>query len=139
MDDLFSTVFDAVFEALAHPWLRATAVVLASGVAAKVLDVVISRILIRITLRTDTDLDDQLIELLHRPVFTSVILVGLWAAVRILKLDADIAWAAVASIQTAGIFIWTAAGFRLATTSLTGLSRLADRVTWLVFCARAPI
>ena len=131
MNDLFSSVVEALFEALGHPWLRATVVVLASVVAAKVLDVVISRILIRLTLRTDTDLDDQLIELLHRPVFISVILVGLWGAVRLLNLDPGITWGAVASIQTAAIFIWTSAGFRLATTTLTGLSRLADRVAWL--------
>ena len=84
MNDLFSSGVEALFEAFGHPWLRAAVAVVASVIAAKVLDVVISRILIRLTLRTDTDLDDQLIELLHRPVFISVILVGLWAAVRLL-------------------------------------------------------
>ena len=88
MNDFFSSGVEAVFEALSHPWLRAAVVVIAAVIAARILDVVISRILIRLTLRTDTDLDDRLIELLHRPVFISVILVGLWAAVRLLKLDA---------------------------------------------------
>lgn len=45
MNDLLSVIFAAVFEAFGHPWLRAVVVVLASVVAAKVLDVVISRIL----------------------------------------------------------------------------------------------
>ena len=49
---------------------------------AKIVDLLISRFLVRLTLRTNTALDDQLVQVLHRPVFLSVILVGLCIAVK---------------------------------------------------------
>jgi len=121
----------AATDALAQPWLRAVLIILASAVVAKLVDVVISRILVRLTLRTETDLDDQVIEQLHRPVFLSVILVGLYLATRIVGAEAGVESILVASLQTAAILIWTGAGFKLTSTTLSGLSRLADRVPWL--------
>jgi small-conductance mechanosensitive channel len=118
-------------EALGLAWVRAIAVVLASALLARIVDVLISRPLVRLTLRTNTDLDDQVVELLHRPIFVSVILVGLHIAVKILEWSPGTERALVALIQTGAIFVWTGAGFRLTSTTLTGLSRLADRVTWL--------
>ena len=127
MNDLLALIPDA----LSHPWLRAGFVVLVSVVVAKLVDVVISRILIRLTLRTNTDLDDQLIGQLHRPVFLSVILVGLYVATRIVGAPPDLEVILVRTLQTGAILIWTGAGFRIASTTLRGLSVLADRVTWL--------
>ena len=47
-------------EAQALPWVRAVEVFLASALVAKLVSLLISRSLLRLTLRTDTDLDDQL-------------------------------------------------------------------------------
>ena len=112
-------------------WVRAIVVVGFSVLLAKIVDLAISQFLVRLTLRSNTDLDDQLVQLLHRPIFISVILVGLSIAVKTLGWSADIERILVASIQTAAVFLWTGAGFKLTSTTLTGLSRLADRVTWL--------
>jgi MscS family membrane protein len=113
------------------PWVRATVVILVSVLAAKIVDLLISRFLVRLTGLTNTDLDDQLIQLLHRPVFVSVILVGLHIAVKTLGWSPGVERVLVALIQTGAVFVWTGAGFRLTSTTLAGLSRLADRVTWL--------
>jgi len=120
-----------VREAQDLPWVRAIVVIGVSALVAKIVDLLISRFLLRLTLRTNTDLDDQLVQLLHRPVFVSVILVGLYIAVKTLGWSPSVERVVVALIQTAGVFVWTGAGFRLTSTVLTGLSRLADRVTWL--------
>ncbi len=113
------------------PWVRAIEVVLVSALAAKIVDVLISRFLARLARRTNTDLDDQLVQLLHRPIFLSVILVGLYIAVKILGWSPGVERVLVATIQTWAIFMWAVAGFKLTSTTLAGLSRLADRVTWL--------
>jgi small-conductance mechanosensitive channel len=118
-------------EALALPWVRAVAAVLVSALVARIVDVLISRFLMRLALRTNTDLDDEVIELLHRPIFVSVILVGLHIAVKLLEWSPGIERVLIALIQTGAILVWTGAGFRLTSTTLTGLSRLADRVTWI--------
>ena len=127
MNDALATLL----EALSHPWVRAAAVVLASLAIAKLADGLVSRFLVRLARRTHSDLDDRLIELMHRPVFLSVILAGLYVALRILKAGPETERILVALLQTAAILIWAGAGFKLASATLAGLSRLADRVTWL--------
>jgi hypothetical protein len=67
--------------------------------------------------------------LLHRPVFVSVILVGLHIAVKDLEWSPGVERVLVAMIKTGVVLIWTGAGFKLTSTTLAGLSRLADRVT----------
>jgi small-conductance mechanosensitive channel len=120
-----------VREAQDLPWVRAIVVIGVSVLVAKIVDLLISRFLVRLTLRTNTALDDQLVQVLHRPVFLSVILVGLYIAVKTLGWSLGVERVEVALIQTAAILVWTGAGFRLTSTLLPGLSRLADRVTWL--------
>jgi hypothetical protein len=71
-----------VREAQDLPWVRAIVVIGVSVLVAKIVDLLISRFLVRLTLRTNTALDDQLVQVLHRPVFLSVILVGLCIAVK---------------------------------------------------------
>jgi small-conductance mechanosensitive channel len=118
-------------EAQGLTWVRAIEVILVSAVAAKLVDLLISRFLLRLTLHTNTDLDDRLVQLMHRPVFASVLLVGLYIAVKTLGWSPGAERVVIALIQTAAIFVWTGAGFSLTSTVLLGLSRLADRVTWL--------
>ena len=55
-------------EAQALPWVRALEVIGASVVVAKIVDLLISRFLLRLTLRTNTDLDDQLTPLYVKTV-----------------------------------------------------------------------
>ncbi len=118
-------------EAQAVPWVRAIVVVLVSVVLARIVDLLISRFLLRLARHTDTDLDDQLVQLLHRPIFVSVILIGLDLAVKTLGWTPGVEGAVGALIQTVAIFVWAGVGFKLTSTTLDGLSRLADRVTWL--------
>ena len=118
-------------EAQAYPWVLALEVIGVSILVAKIVDLVISRFLLRLTLRTNTDLDDRVVQLLHRPVFVSVILVGLYIAVKTLGLSPGVERVLVALIQTVAVFVWTGAAFKLTSTTLEGMSRLADRVTWI--------
>ena len=122
---------DLVRESQGLPWVRALEAILLSGLAAKLVDVITTRFLLRLTLRTNTTLDDQLVALLHRPIFVSVILIGLHVATKIMELNPDVDGVFVATIQTAAVFVWASAGFKLSGTTLASLSRLADRVTWL--------
>jgi len=118
-------------EAWALPWVRALVAVLASVLAAKIADLLICRLLLSLAVRTNTDLDDRLIQLLHGPIFISAVLVGLYFAVKILELRPGVEYALVAVIQSLAVVVWTAAGLKLISTALTGLSRLADRVAWI--------
>ena len=112
-------------------WVRALEVVLLSLLVAKIADFLISRVLVRLSAKTQTNFDDQLVELLHRPIFVSVLLVGFYLATKMLAMSSGIESPLVAMIQTVGILVWTTASFRINSIILTELSHLADRVTWL--------
>ena len=118
-------------EILAEPWAQALLIVLLSIAAAKIVDYVLCGILARLTARTQTELDDRLIQLLHRPIFYTVVLVGLLIAVRLVDLGPTPEFYAVALIHTLTVVIWMSSGFKIIGTLLEGLSRLADRVTWI--------
>lgn len=63
-----------------NPHIQTLIVVAAAFILAKVADLVITRVFRQLTARTRTDLDDKILAALHRPVFTTVVLVGLWVA-----------------------------------------------------------
>jgi len=66
--------------------MKGAAVLLLSLVAAKFVAIVVNRGVRKLTRATANDLDDQLIVLLHRPLFWSVTLVGLLLAVMVAEL-----------------------------------------------------
>ena len=109
MDQLIA--FAAEIQAI--PWVRALTAVLVSVLLAKFVDLLISRVVLRLTRRTKTDLDDQLVELLHRPIFISVILIGLQIALETLGWNPTVERVLGALIMTVAVFVWTGAGLRL--------------------------
>jgi small-conductance mechanosensitive channel len=127
MDEWIATARDAT----QIPWVRATLTVVASLVAAKIVSFIITKLLLRAAEHTSTGLDDRLIRLLHRPIFISVLLMGIHAAVKALDLGEGPEGIASAFIQTLAILVWTGAAWKFTHETLAGLSRLADRVTWV--------
>jgi small-conductance mechanosensitive channel len=118
-------------QAWAYPWVRAVLVLLASLVLAWIVDRLFRKVLRRLTARTGTDIDDKLIQILRRPVFYSVVLVGLHATTKILELDPSVREWIASLLATAAIVIWSGAGLRACSTILDALSRLSQRVGWL--------
>ncbi len=127
MDELIKIFQDAI----AIPAVRAVAVLLVSVVAAKLIELLLCRVLLRLTVHTETDLDDRLIKLMHKPIFFSALLIGMYIAVRMLDLNLTAQSTTTAAIVTIAIVIWTITGLKISATLLKGLSGLADRVTWL--------
>ena len=82
MEDLLIRARDL----LAIPWVRAAVVIVLSIVIGKAVDIFMCRALRRLTRRSKTELDDQLIDHLHRPIFVSVVLFGLYLSVEILRM-----------------------------------------------------
>ena len=61
-------------------YLIAALIVVSSFFVAKLVDLVVTGIVRMVAKRTDTDLDDRLLESLHGPIVKTVVLVGLWFA-----------------------------------------------------------
>ena len=114
-----------------HPPVLALAVLLGSLLAAKLVDIVLCRLLRRLTERTRTDLDDKVIDQLHRPIFFTVLLIGFDVAFEILGPPEKLLTVLVGLIKTIVIVIWTVTSLRLCRIVADGLQRLSSRVKWL--------
>jgi small-conductance mechanosensitive channel len=125
IDSLASRVSD-------DPRLQAAALILAALLLAKIADLVISRLLMRWAKRSNTDVDDRIVALIHRPVFLSVLFFGLWLATSRVGLSADIELLIFRLLKSSALLIWLV--FLMRTASLIvevmgrfrGRSRLID-------------
>ncbi len=73
---------------------------------AKAVDIFINRILKRLVKFTKSELDDKLIDMAHRPVFLTVIIIGTIHAINILKPSGDFTFYSHGVLYTLSAFIW---------------------------------
>jgi MscS family membrane protein len=116
---------------LTEPPVLALIVLVGSVVLAKLVDWTLSKVLRRLARRTATEIDEKLIDALHRPIFVSVVLVGIHIAVLILAPGATVVGWVDSIVQTIAVVIWTVAGLRVVTALLHGMTGLSRRVNWL--------
>ena len=89
-----------------YPPVQAGLIVLVFLLLAKLVDWICSGMIRRLVARTKTNLDNQLVDLLHRPVFSTVALIGLILATYRLNLGDDFERPIVDLIQTILVVIW---------------------------------
>jgi MscS family membrane protein len=107
--------------------LRAGVLVLLAIILAKITDWIITRLLMVWARRTKTSFDDRLIQILHRPVFLSVLLVGLWLATLQLGLSERLYGFTTHTLLTIAILTWLIFAFRACTMLLDIFSALESR------------
>jgi len=118
-------------EALPNPYIQAAIVLALSLAGAKVADFVITRILLVATRRTKTHLDDQIVEHLHRPIFLSVLFLGLYAATRLMALPDPYHFAVTAFLKTMAVLIWGGMFLRISHLILDALSHHGKGGGWI--------
>ena len=127
MDDFISIVrgfWDII-------WVRAISIVVISLLAGKLVDWILCGLLRWCAHKSQTDLDDRLIERLHKPLTLSVLLYGLFHAVRQLSLGVYSEHLIVGLIQTLALIIWVVTGLGLIQILLEKFSNLTHKVVWL--------
>ncbi len=87
-------------------YLQALIIAVAFIAIGKIADFLISRMVGRIVRRSKTDFDDQLISLVHRPVFVSFILLGLALATQRIGLPAGPLYFALGALKTIAVIVW---------------------------------
>lgn len=107
------------------PAVRAGSIFLASIVVAWIAEAVLVRVIGAIATRTATPLDDVALGVLRRPIFLSIVLVGLaWASTELPQL-ADVHPYLYSLLGTVGVLVWAQAAFGLGHAVLEALSRRA--------------
>ncbi len=106
-----------------HPYLEALVIIVAFLLLAAIVDRLISGIVSRLVAKTETDLDDRLLAIMHRPIFTTVALAGVWVATSGLELSLGWAEATTSMVQTILIIIWMVFGLRFSSLMLGAMKQ----------------
>ena len=89
-----------------NPYLQAAIIAAAFIVLGKIADWVISNVIGRIARQSSNDFDDSLVDLAHRPVILSFVLLGLGLATYRLGLPDTVEFLTVGLLKTIAIFVW---------------------------------
>jgi small-conductance mechanosensitive channel len=114
----------------AHLWVQAVVIVVGSIVVALLSEVIICRGILVAVGKTRTEVDDQVVKALHRPIFWSVLLAGLAWATAVLTGGDPKQWhlppgsraMIYAGIRTAAVIIWALTAVRVGKILLGALS-----------------
>jgi len=93
---------------LIGPNVYLQALVIAAGfiVLGKIADWLLSRMIGRFAQRSKTDIDDRLIDLVHRPIFVSFVLLGLALATLRIKLPDAAEFLTLGILKTIAVVVW---------------------------------
>ena len=104
-------------------FLRTIFAILTSIILAKVVDIIFTIIFKRIVSRTQTSLDDQILKLLHKPVFFTILFLGFSIAIKTAKLSEELDFAFVGVLKTITTIIWLFVSIKILVLSMEWISR----------------
>lgn len=116
--DLFKQAWDWLHQ---HPYVLGAALMLASVILAKIVDLLFTGGVKILAKKTQTTLDDDIIKQLHRPVQWSVVLAGAVFTLRMFIDDEHVADKSSNIIYSLLIILWTMVGIRLSRTIFKAL------------------
>ena len=108
-----------------NPHLYALAVMIGSIIAAFVVEFITARVLLALTRKTQTTVDDEIIGAIRRPLFLSLVLGGTTLALYRLDLSKSLVSIFEKVLITLGILLWTRAGMTIGKSLLGALARRA--------------
>ncbi len=113
---------------LANRFIQALLIILVSFVVARVFDWILSRVILRFTRKTKSQIDDEIIAILHGPVIKTIVLVGLVIATRQLEISNTATTFTIKSLQTIILIVWVFFAFRFSTLVIQSVSRQETRI-----------
>jgi len=116
-------LLDLAAQLVPNRYLQALLIIVGFVLAAKIVDLIMTRILERFFRKTKLTLDEQILEIFHRPIFVSIMLFGLALAADRLDLSAKINFVTLSGLKTVAIFLWTAAFARFLKLIIATVSR----------------
>lgn len=95
-----------------EPIIIAVLCVIGSIIAAKISDWIITRGLSRLVNRTSSNIDDKIVQIFHRPIYYSILFIGLGISVKLFHLPEAISFVLLGFFKTICIIIWSVALFQ---------------------------
>jgi MscS family membrane protein len=110
-----------------NPWMRAGILVVASFLAAVLIDWIVNLVMRVLARRTTTTVDDRFLVIIRRPVQITVFLGGMWLATRQLGLASDLEGVISGLFGTICVVVWTVFAKRFSKLLLRVLSKDTER------------
>ena len=117
---------DNYAELLQNPFVRSALIIVGSIVMAKLTDWIFVGIFKRWSSKTNTNLDDNIVNFLHKPIFYSILFFGFSTGVNLLGLPEYINFAILGIFKTATILIWLSLFAKVFTLSMDWTTRRTD-------------
>jgi small-conductance mechanosensitive channel len=120
------SLLDHAESILQDPTLRSVAVFLASILAAWITEFVICRTLAALAGKTQTDLDDKIIQAIRRPIFLTVMFYGVYWSMAHLEIHPSAVFLINGLLKTAAVLIWAGVVFKVGGYFLEAVSNKAS-------------
>ena len=91
---------------LSNTALKGLALIVVSIISAKIVDIIFSLIFKRVVKTTKTTLDDKILQLLHKPIFYSILFVGFILSIKTIALPEYVEFVLVGCFKTVTTIIW---------------------------------
>ena len=111
---------------LDNPFIRAGIIIIGSIVIAKVTDWIFVGFFRRWSSKTKTNLDDSIVNFLHKPIFYSILFFGFSTGVNLLGLPEFLNFAILGIFKTVTILIWLSLFVKVFTMSMEWTTKRTD-------------
>jgi small-conductance mechanosensitive channel len=108
-------------------WLRALLIIVIALLVGKITDWLITGVLARLVSKTKSSFDDKVLKLLHRPIFLSVMLLGLEVTVFEFALEESVTRITVNVLKTIAVIVWFRFGLQLIDITVDELQKNVKR------------
>jgi small-conductance mechanosensitive channel len=105
-----------------NPWGRSFTIFTGSFFVAWLTEILVCRSLAGIAGKTDTELDDQIVAAIRRPIFVSVLFYGIYWALEHHNLGSGATYAIHGSLKTGAVILWAGVVFKVGGLFLQALS-----------------
>jgi small-conductance mechanosensitive channel len=112
MDFNKEQLLDTLAKIAPNRYLQAVLIFVLFVLVAKIVDMIMTRFIKRLLKKTKFTLDDQILDIFHRPIFVSILLLGLAVATDRLDFSQTVHFVTLSGLKTVAIFLWAKAAAR---------------------------
>ena len=105
-------LLDALSKIAPNRYLQAVLIIVLFLLLAKIVDIFMIRFIKRLLKKTKFTLDDQILDIFHKPIFVSIVLFGLAMASDRLDFSQTVHFVTLSGLKTVAIFLWAKAAAR---------------------------
>ena len=131
MDLTKKQLLETLTQIAPNRYLQALLIIILFFGVAKILDVIIRRVIKKWIENTKITIDDQVLDIFHKPVFVSIILFGLALSLERLGLSATVNMITLSGLKTIAISLWAIAAARFAQLLLSLVSHDDNRFVFI--------